>query len=419
MTVVDHGADPTGVADSSDAFDAAINALPPAGGRIDVPAGTYRLTRTLRITKTVHLVGEHGIGPKPSSTLLFPPGITGIDVVYGQFEGQASGVGSTIEHLALTTPFDGPGEAHGIRMQARCLVRRCYVEGFSGDLIHVEGDVPASNANLWEVDNVVLYRAGRCGLRVMGHDANAGLASKVDAYFCTEWGIFDDAALANTYIACHTASNGLDGSSGGYRTEGTATHLFLGCYAETDQGPSRFSEPTMWIQGTHGPVMIGGQRLVFGNARLWLRNQDPTQTMLELQSAPGQVANVLELYDMMSKRGFTLGPGGEVGFGEKNPGAPHVGGPIAGSTGARADFYSYADDVPLMRFGVGDTGWTAQVVCRNSGHAYGDTRIVIQTCGPGGIPIDTVSLENGRVIVHGPISMANMDLVETTQSKEA
>jgi hypothetical protein len=59
------GADPTGAADSSAAFNAAIAALPAAGGVITVPAGTYKLnstvTATVAPTASVRIIGA-GLG---------------------------------------------------------------------------------------------------------------------------------------------------------------------------------------------------------------------------------------------------------------------------------------------------------------------------------------------------------------------
>jgi len=53
------GADPTGVNDSAPAIQAAVNALPSAGGRIYLPAGTYKIASTITIAKAgVYLYGD-------------------------------------------------------------------------------------------------------------------------------------------------------------------------------------------------------------------------------------------------------------------------------------------------------------------------------------------------------------------------
>jgi len=55
FNVLDYGADPTGVANSSTAFQVAINALVATGksGRIDIPAGTYKMNSGITIDASV------------------------------------------------------------------------------------------------------------------------------------------------------------------------------------------------------------------------------------------------------------------------------------------------------------------------------------------------------------------------------
>jgi hypothetical protein len=57
------GADPTGAADSTAAFQAAINALPAGGGTVTVPPGTYKCnTGQLTVVSGLHLVAPGGYG---------------------------------------------------------------------------------------------------------------------------------------------------------------------------------------------------------------------------------------------------------------------------------------------------------------------------------------------------------------------
>lgn len=61
VSVLDHGADPTGAADSTVAIQAAIDALP-AGGTVWLPQGLYRVEGELRVT--AHGVVVAGEGPR-------------------------------------------------------------------------------------------------------------------------------------------------------------------------------------------------------------------------------------------------------------------------------------------------------------------------------------------------------------------
>lgn len=58
ISVLDFGADKTGVADSATAFTNAIAALPSSGGVIVVPGGTYLILSTVTVNKPAKFIGE-------------------------------------------------------------------------------------------------------------------------------------------------------------------------------------------------------------------------------------------------------------------------------------------------------------------------------------------------------------------------
>ncbi len=63
VSVLDHGADPTGATDSTAAVQAAIDAAPAEGPhRVHLPAGTYRIDGTLRITRSDTVLFGAGSG---------------------------------------------------------------------------------------------------------------------------------------------------------------------------------------------------------------------------------------------------------------------------------------------------------------------------------------------------------------------
>ncbi|GMV43802.1 MAG: hypothetical protein AMXMBFR64_55180 [Myxococcales bacterium] len=100
--VVDFGADPTGVSDSTGAFQAAIDAVSAAGGVVHVPAGDYRVDGTLSVTA--------------SGTVLRGDGLALTRVAFSRTEGMSHGShltfkGSTSHDLDLplaadAAPFD-------------------------------------------------------------------------------------------------------------------------------------------------------------------------------------------------------------------------------------------------------------------------------------------------------------------------
>ena len=58
ISILDFGADPTGVTDSSTAIQAAITSLNGLGGSIHAPAGTYLLNNPITIASGIHLYGD-------------------------------------------------------------------------------------------------------------------------------------------------------------------------------------------------------------------------------------------------------------------------------------------------------------------------------------------------------------------------
>lgn len=69
--VVDYGADPTGLADSTTAIQAAINSLSSTGGTVFFPKGTYRTDSGVTLVSKLTLLGETGAVLKPTNTVPF------------------------------------------------------------------------------------------------------------------------------------------------------------------------------------------------------------------------------------------------------------------------------------------------------------------------------------------------------------
>lgn len=59
LNVLDYGADPTGVADSTTALQAAVTAAVAAGNSVYMPAGTYLVTDTINCPVKTMIIGEH------------------------------------------------------------------------------------------------------------------------------------------------------------------------------------------------------------------------------------------------------------------------------------------------------------------------------------------------------------------------
>jgi hypothetical protein len=212
---------------------------------------------------------------------------------------------------------------HGFWVKARCLIEDCLVTGFGGEGIYVAASASATtdplllgNANNFAISRTrSSANAGR-GVYILGADANVGLVSKCDSSNNGRQGFLDSAFLGTTLISCHTAGNGkfsqvhysgnryycrsdtlgastipgtddavwfLIGAGGvsatypewssantyyrGSAFESTninSTSVYVGCYEEGSQPPSKLAQRTLSISGAWGDLEIdsAGARIV-------------------------------------------------------------------------------------------------------------------------------------------------------------
>jgi hypothetical protein len=103
-SVLDHGADPTGVKDNKAAFDAALAALPTTGGVLMVPKGKYRLASTWVVRKNNVVVRGEG---HAKSELLFDHASDGIQIRPSGSDGTAQTVSGFAKGSRTVTVTDG------------------------------------------------------------------------------------------------------------------------------------------------------------------------------------------------------------------------------------------------------------------------------------------------------------------------
>ena len=222
------------VVDDLPAFNAAMAALPTAGGTLTVPAGRYYLSDTLNLHRTVKLTGEGTDWNGGAATLLrFPPNVNGIVVNHGNTHGdttgtQGSATGSTIEGIALwggnvtvnsagvATSFSNGTSTtgHGVRIRTTGVkLRDVNAVCFGGDGFNIvsfagSGGATEGNANNFQLDFCQsIYNRGNAYF-VQGSDSNAGLISICSAISCGGGGFIDYSFLGNTYTACHVRDCG-------------------------------------------------------------------------------------------------------------------------------------------------------------------------------------------------------------------
>lgn len=297
FNVSDFGAVGDGVQDDFPAFQEALDAIDAAAGNetirgaiLFVPSGKYRMSQTLKITRSIVL---HGAGMHSSILEFVSPTNTPLAGIIVDKGGHPSGLETLplraiIRGLGIQTPKsftpDHPpstpvdddatllnGTSSGVVLYQLASVEKCYVGGFEHDGIHINtSNGSGRNADTWQVRDCFVQMNGRHGLFVTGHDSNGGCALNLYSQTNCRWGFFDQSQAGNTYVACVAEANGhinqgpedpRPSFGGAYRTLNAGNHVLLGCNAELGQ-ISRLTSPTMVLGGNHGDE-IKIDRLLF------------------------------------------------------------------------------------------------------------------------------------------------------------
>jgi parallel beta-helix repeat protein len=223
--VLDYGADVTGVADSTSAINAAIDALGANGGTVYFPPGTYRFTSKITVDTPVRLVGSgrsSNISAGKYNTRLLKDGdFTGIEFVAGSAFG---GVFDLILDSA-----GGSDASDGLYIDSgRIDVQRVCIwnQGRMGMWVH--------DANASAFMNVELLNNGLHGLYVSGAspspDVNGMSFYNIDARSNTGSGVCLDVSFSNSFYGCTIQYNG----SYGIQVEDSDRNSFYGVYSESN-----------------------------------------------------------------------------------------------------------------------------------------------------------------------------------------
>jgi hypothetical protein len=266
VTVLDFGADPTGVADSEGATSDAIASFGINGGKLRFPTARYRFSNQLEVTTGMNIIGDgrsRNPGQVGSTTYAYPDFITGTVL---QFDAGVPGIlavsnsdaalaadgvadyefpGFTwgkLQGFSMLSMGGGTTSTHGLQIRAISKIEDVYVRGFAGDGVRVQADagsanpVPYGNASCALLTAVESSGNGGDGFRIDGRDANACVLVACKADGNTGWGFNDTSLLGNTYIGCESDVNG----TGSFRCPGGVTgSVYVGCYSEgglTDLG---------------------------------------------------------------------------------------------------------------------------------------------------------------------------------------
>lgn len=206
------------------------------GPRILFPPGRYYFASTIQLKRTVILEGYgSGLPGGDTTKLEFAPDTGGIIVhryntINDTVESPASrgGDASIIRGMLLS----GSGTTgHGIWLRARAKLEDIRIDGFGENGLNIVAGAGAGgsvegNANNWYACIMRITNCGGHGMYVDGADVNAGVAIGIDATSNGRYGIYDSSFLGNTYIACHTANNGV--ATVGNNPSGSSSFVHFG-----------------------------------------------------------------------------------------------------------------------------------------------------------------------------------------------
>lgn len=254
------GARGDNVTDDSTAFANAIAALGPSAARegatLFLPPGSYYLASNLVINRHMILRGSTGWGNNASSMLKFAEG-------HGLILAKPNAAWTTLQDLYVISKGagqSGRAQVDGIYCEVPVIIQRCFVYGFGGYGIHINGEISlGNNANAWQVLHSRVENNELFGFYVHGGNSNAGTAIGLLCITNGLGGIWDSSFAGSTYIGAAAEGNLYAGSPGqAYRVDGgTNRTILVGCYAESDLTvPSEISQHAMLIGGNH-PAFSG------------------------------------------------------------------------------------------------------------------------------------------------------------------
>lgn len=207
-----------GTTDDTAAIQAALNAIPSSGGHVYIPAGRYKISSTLTITKDNTMVTGAGPGnsanssqiPAYGTTLQASGTLAGLPMIRAQVASGAKPIYSiTLRDFAL----DGMGTATGAGIHYRSnrgLINHVYVYRFGGHGFHLQGYTPAEvgNSTGWDLyDSVIAF-------------------SQVS--FCSGSGLFLDSGATDMHFVHNVIFNNQDNMRlvGGGSAQVTGCHFY-------------------------------------------------------------------------------------------------------------------------------------------------------------------------------------------------
>jgi len=184
LNVKDFGAKGDGISDDTKAIQNTIDALPPNGGPVLIPAGVYVISGTLNMPdKPVHLIGA-GLGVQPKGTVIKLAAGANCDII--QYNADSHVYFGSIRDIEIYGSKSAQSSGHGIHFVKNIsdvTIENVYIQDVKGDAIKV---APATAAiwNIW-INKCLMENSGEYGLYLLANTNTLGLIKITDSYF---WG---------------------------------------------------------------------------------------------------------------------------------------------------------------------------------------------------------------------------------------
>lgn len=268
LNVLDYGATGDGATDDYAAIQAAVTAAARSAtisyfaglgsARVYIPPGKYRTSATIMVYRATIIEGDGGFyGGTWTTVLHVDAGVKGIHFYGVNTEIDATQSTSSGSELINVGLISGAGDAsaysggtttaHGVHVQAQVKIERCCVQGFYGTGIRVEADVPAANANNFQIRECSMFANSQYGYHCSGGDTNAGIIQSCSIIGNRRWGAYENCFLGNTWIANNFADNGYGNI---LATNANARNVFIGTYFEGGTNDrSLIQYPSKFIHG--------------------------------------------------------------------------------------------------------------------------------------------------------------------------
>jgi hypothetical protein len=262
VNVLDYGADPTGVANSSSAFTAAYADAVAGGGEMFIPAGTYLGQFTFNGEAPVRGAGIRRTVLKPSNTSSYCVRLYGT--------GGDANLGATLSNLSITsTAGTGTGllcgDSGGTGF-SNGLVERIEISGFSDNWL--------INQAIMCVFRSIYSTGGEYGVRIDSENNVTTCHFDSCRFRLNDYGMKFEAGIALTFTNCNSESSvyknlWLRTSN----TQGPTRWTFDGCWFESMTGGSgdRYSvhlDMQAAVASTKAVAILFNRCVVVGTASL-------------------------------------------------------------------------------------------------------------------------------------------------------